>query len=184
MPPLTKAQIDALLAGPINARLATVKPDGAPYVVPVWQYWDGKSLYIIPREKSRFVAHIRHEARVAVSCADDVDLAHPRRAARGQHRSRGRAGQDGGANVGDRHRNGPTLRRRGGACLPARHARQAPLPAEADTEQGDHLERFLASPLRLISRVLSGHVRRFGLLVAQNGMGLVGFLKRRPLPRR
>ena len=78
MPPLTKAQIDALLAAPINARLATVKPDGAPYVVPVWQYWDGASMYIIPREKSRFVAHIQHETRVAVSCADDVDLAHPR----------------------------------------------------------------------------------------------------------
>ena len=56
MPPLTKTQIDALLAGPINARLATVQPDGAPYVVPVWQYWDGTSMYIIPREKSRFVA--------------------------------------------------------------------------------------------------------------------------------
>ena len=65
MPPLSKSQVDALLAGPINARLATVKPDGAPYVVPVWQYWDGASMYIIPREKSRFVVHVRHEARVA-----------------------------------------------------------------------------------------------------------------------
>lgn len=78
MPPLTKAEIDALLAGPINARLATVKPDGAPYVVPVWQCWDGTSMYIIPREKSRFIEHIQHEPRVAVSCADDVAPAHPR----------------------------------------------------------------------------------------------------------
>ena len=78
MPSLTKAEIDALLAGPITARLATVKPDGAPYVVPVWQYWDGTSMYVIPREKSRFIDHLRHDARVAVSCADDVDPAHPR----------------------------------------------------------------------------------------------------------
>jgi nitroimidazol reductase NimA-like FMN-containing flavoprotein (pyridoxamine 5'-phosphate oxidase superfamily) len=78
MPPLTKAQIDALLAGPINARLATVKSDGAPYVVPVWQYWDGMSMYVIPREKSRFVTHIKHDARVAISCANDVDPAHYR----------------------------------------------------------------------------------------------------------
>ena len=78
MPPLSQARIDALLAGPVTARLATVKPDGAPYVVPVWQYWDGTSMFIIPREKSRFVDHLRRDPRVAVSCADDVDPAHPR----------------------------------------------------------------------------------------------------------
>ena len=52
MPGLTSEQMDELLAGPIIARLATVKPDVAPYVVPVWQYWDGASMFIIPREKS------------------------------------------------------------------------------------------------------------------------------------
>ena len=78
MPGLTPEQIDGLLAGPIIARLATVKPDGAPYVVPVWQYWDGGAMYIIPRERSRFVEYVRHEPRVAVSCADDVDPDHPR----------------------------------------------------------------------------------------------------------
>ena len=78
MPPLSQDRIDALLASPVTARLATVKPDGAPYVVPVWQHWDGTSMFIIPREKSRFVDHLRGDPRVAVSCADDVDPAHPR----------------------------------------------------------------------------------------------------------
>ena len=78
MPGLTSDEISKLLAGPIIVRLATVKPDGAPYVVPVWQYWDGAAMYIIPRARSRFVEFIRKEPRVAVSCADDVHSDHPR----------------------------------------------------------------------------------------------------------
>ncbi len=68
---LTAKEIDALLAKPIVARLATVSPDGSPYVVPVWQQWDGKAMWIIPRERSAFVEHVRLEPRVCVSCADD-----------------------------------------------------------------------------------------------------------------
>jgi PPOX class probable F420-dependent enzyme len=71
MPGLTEEQVSALLAGPVLARLATVKPDGAPYIVPVWQHWDGEAMYVIPRGRSRFVDHIKSEPRVAVSCADD-----------------------------------------------------------------------------------------------------------------
>ena len=78
MPGLTSEQVDELLAGPIIVRLATVKPDGAPYVVPVWEYWDDGAMYIIPREKSRFMEYIKNEPRVAVSCADDMDPDHPR----------------------------------------------------------------------------------------------------------
>ena len=55
MPTLTKEQIQNLLSTPIIARLATVKPDGSPYLVPVWEYWDGEAMFIIPRAKSKFV---------------------------------------------------------------------------------------------------------------------------------
>ncbi len=78
MPGLTSEQVDALLATPVIARLATVREGGAPYIVPVWQHWDGDAMYIIPRERSRFVEDIRRESRVAISCADDVDADHPR----------------------------------------------------------------------------------------------------------
>ncbi len=78
MPRLTSSEIDDLLAGPIIARLAVVTPDGAPYLVPVWEYWDGAAMFIVPRERSRFVDYIRSEPRVAVSCADDVEPDHPR----------------------------------------------------------------------------------------------------------
>lgn len=75
---LTPEEIDAFLDTPIVARLATVQPDGSPYVVPVWQHWDGRALYVIPRAKSKFVDNVRNEPRVAVSCADDIDPAHTR----------------------------------------------------------------------------------------------------------
>ena len=68
---LTKKEIKAFLAGPIVARIATVKPDGSPYVVPVWQYYDGKAIYIIPRMRSVFVQHIKAEPRICISCALD-----------------------------------------------------------------------------------------------------------------
>lgn len=75
---LSQREIDVFLNGPVISRLATIKPDGSPYVVPVWHYWDGKNLWIIPREKSSFVENVRREPRVCVSTADDVDPAHTR----------------------------------------------------------------------------------------------------------
>lgn len=78
MPQLSKQEIDDLLAGPIIARLATVTPEGTPYIAPVWQTWDGETMQIIPRERARFMAHIRANSAVAVSCADDINAAHAR----------------------------------------------------------------------------------------------------------
>ena len=78
MPALTSAEIDALLAGPIIARLATVTPEGTPYIAAVWQSWDGETLQFIPREKARFMAHLDGNPQVAVSCADGVRHDHSR----------------------------------------------------------------------------------------------------------
>lgn len=75
---LTAEEIDEFLATPVVARLATVQPDGAPYVAPVWQHWDGEHMWVIPRAKSRFAEYILKEPRVCVSCADDVNPEHTR----------------------------------------------------------------------------------------------------------
>ena len=69
---LTKEEIAEFLSGPIVARIATVKEDGAPYIAPIWQYYDGEVMWVIPRERSVFVKHIRRSPRVAVSCAYDT----------------------------------------------------------------------------------------------------------------
>ncbi len=49
---LTKEEIVEFLSGPIVARIATVKEDGAPYIAPIWQYYDGEVMWVIPRERS------------------------------------------------------------------------------------------------------------------------------------
>lgn len=46
MSEMTKAEMDAFLAQPALARIATVRPDGRPHVVPIWFWWDGTSIYM------------------------------------------------------------------------------------------------------------------------------------------
>jgi nitroimidazol reductase NimA-like FMN-containing flavoprotein (pyridoxamine 5'-phosphate oxidase superfamily) len=68
---LTPEEIQAFLAGPVVARVATIDQAGVPYITPVWQEWDGAAMWIVPRERSAWVTHIQHQAQVAVSCALD-----------------------------------------------------------------------------------------------------------------
>jgi PPOX class probable F420-dependent enzyme len=42
---MSRSEIDAFLAEPILARIATIRGD-RPHVVPVWFYWDGESIWI------------------------------------------------------------------------------------------------------------------------------------------
>jgi PPOX class probable F420-dependent enzyme len=71
---LTKEELNEFLHQPYLARLATVQEDGAPYIVPVWHDYDGEALYIVAREKSQYVQHIRREPRVALSILDGAQV--------------------------------------------------------------------------------------------------------------
>ena len=68
---LTPAEIREFLAEPVVARIATIDEDGVPYVTPVWQEWDGEAFWIVPRERSAWVAHIKKNPNVGISCAQD-----------------------------------------------------------------------------------------------------------------
>ncbi len=68
---LTPEEIEEFLAGPVVARVATVDENGVPYITPVWQEWDGEAFWIVPRERSAWVAHIKANPNIAVSCAQD-----------------------------------------------------------------------------------------------------------------
>lgn len=78
--PLTRAEIDAFLAHPWNARLATVTPQHEPHVVAVWYRFDPEQrvFYVVPRARSAFVQHITHNPRVVLHIADDAHLEHTR----------------------------------------------------------------------------------------------------------
>ena len=70
---MSPEEVSEFLAGPMVARLATVDQQGRPYIAPVWQEWDGEAMWIIPRERSAFVQHLKSNPNVAVSCALDSD---------------------------------------------------------------------------------------------------------------
>lgn len=44
---LEPAELHAFLQNPITARLACIRPDGRPHVVPVWQEWNGETFTVI-----------------------------------------------------------------------------------------------------------------------------------------
>jgi nitroimidazol reductase NimA-like FMN-containing flavoprotein (pyridoxamine 5'-phosphate oxidase superfamily) len=68
---LTNEEIVEFLSGPIIARLGTVKPDGLPYITPVWQEYDGEAVYFVPRAKARFMKYIQNNPRICLHCAID-----------------------------------------------------------------------------------------------------------------
>lgn len=77
---MTDAELEAFLSLPWNGRLATITPANTPYVVPVWYEYDPRErvFYIVGRERSVYVEHIRHNPAVAFHIADDTHLEHTR----------------------------------------------------------------------------------------------------------
>src|SRR5579859_3860390 len=69
---LSMEEVSEFLAGPVVARIATIDEEGLPYITPVWQEWDGEAMWIVPRERSAWVQHIKKNPNVAISCAQDA----------------------------------------------------------------------------------------------------------------
>jgi PPOX class probable F420-dependent enzyme len=69
--PLTEAEQRAFFSRPLIARLATVRADGSPYVVPLWFEWDERdgSFLVVIRERARFMPDLLREPRVCLSIA-------------------------------------------------------------------------------------------------------------------
>lgn len=53
------------------ARIATVRGDGSPSVVPVWFIFEGGKVLITPRKHSAFLADVLREPRVAITIDED-----------------------------------------------------------------------------------------------------------------
>jgi PPOX class probable F420-dependent enzyme len=62
-----KPLIEAVLAEPVLARLATTNPETLqPHVVPVWFMWDGASVWISSFESTRKIRELKHNPQGAV----------------------------------------------------------------------------------------------------------------------
>ncbi len=78
MPPLTRQQVHQFLTtGARLMKLATLAPEGGPYVVPVWYEYDGEAFWVTGRTRSRWVAHIQSDPRVS-ACIDSEEADHRR----------------------------------------------------------------------------------------------------------
>lgn len=78
MPPLTTDQLHTFLTtGRHILKLATLTPDGWPYVVPVWYIYDGQSFTILARPRNRWVGYIDRDPRVSL-CIDTVEAPYTR----------------------------------------------------------------------------------------------------------
>jgi nitroimidazol reductase NimA-like FMN-containing flavoprotein (pyridoxamine 5'-phosphate oxidase superfamily) len=57
----------AFLNGPWTARLACIRPDGGPHVIPVWQEWDGERFVIIAWQGSQWAEYVLQNPNVSIS---------------------------------------------------------------------------------------------------------------------
>jgi nitroimidazol reductase NimA-like FMN-containing flavoprotein (pyridoxamine 5'-phosphate oxidase superfamily) len=64
--PLNSAELAEFLAQPLLLKLACVRPDGWPYVVPLWYAWHEGKFFVVGRERAVWVAYLRREPRVGV----------------------------------------------------------------------------------------------------------------------
>lgn len=70
MTTLSQAEIDAFLAEPHLARIATVRPDGRAHIAPMWFWWDGTSMYMETPPTSVKANNLRTNP----NCAIAVDI--------------------------------------------------------------------------------------------------------------
>lgn len=65
--PMSPQAWRAFLQGPWAARLACLRPDGAPHVVPVWYEWRQNAFFITAWPGSRWAAYVQHHPQVALT---------------------------------------------------------------------------------------------------------------------
>jgi len=64
---LSTGEIANFLNGPWTARLACIRPDGGPHVIPVWQEWDGEKFVVIAWQGSQWAEYVLQNPNVSLS---------------------------------------------------------------------------------------------------------------------
>ena len=65
-PPMAKDEINTFLARPLIARLATVRANGTPQIVPMWFLYEDGVMYMSTRTYAAKVKHFKKNPHVAV----------------------------------------------------------------------------------------------------------------------
>jgi hypothetical protein len=73
---LAESELEDFLRGPRSdwlLKLAVIKEDGWPFVVPLWYQWDGEVFWLVGRKRSDWVQDLVREPRCAI-CIEEKDL--------------------------------------------------------------------------------------------------------------
>jgi PPOX class probable F420-dependent enzyme len=65
-PAMSKEDMNAFLARPIIARIATVRANGSPQIVPMWFFYEDGVMYMSTRTHAAKVKHLQKNPRAAV----------------------------------------------------------------------------------------------------------------------
>ena len=71
MPSMTKEEVDKFLQEPVLARVGFITEDGSPTVIPVWFDYDGQNIFLIARQRSKWLDYIAKDPRVCVTIDAD-----------------------------------------------------------------------------------------------------------------
>lgn len=72
MPKMSVAEREELLTQPGQlCRFATVTPEGAPHVTPIWFIYEDGTVFVTPRAESSWLANLRREPRVAIAIDEE-----------------------------------------------------------------------------------------------------------------
>ncbi len=66
-------RIDAMLRTEPVIWLSSVRPDGAPHLVPIWFSWDGETILIASKPHARKVANLRQTPAVMLALGEPED---------------------------------------------------------------------------------------------------------------
>ena len=72
--PLTPDQLNAFLAEPRNAILATINKNGTPQCTPVSFYWDGAAFYISTFKETVKYRNIKRDLRISITVDEDENF--------------------------------------------------------------------------------------------------------------
>ena len=64
---LSEAEIEQFLQGPWSARLACVRADGTPHVLPLWYEWDGRSFWVAASPGAQWKQVVDETGRVSLT---------------------------------------------------------------------------------------------------------------------
>jgi hypothetical protein len=69
---MSPEEINEFLKEPWIVRVACIKPDGWPYIFPVWYHWDGACFWIVGRKRSQWCHYLHLDPRVSLVVDEPV----------------------------------------------------------------------------------------------------------------